>query len=127
MPFVRGGELYKHLRQAKRFNEHRTRFYIIQLALALGHLHKKNVVYRHLKPENILMYDDGYICISDFGISKVIAPQKEEALQTLVGTSPEYIAPEMLQKAPAYSFSVDWWALGILTYEMIFGTAPFFS
>ena len=71
MKYVRGGELYTHLRQAGRFTEDHTRFYAIQIALAIGHLHSKNVMYRDLKPENILLEEDGYICMVDFGLAKI--------------------------------------------------------
>ena len=70
MRFVRGGELYRHLRAEKQFSEKRAKFYVMQVALAIGHLHSMNVVYRDLKPENILMDIDGYIRLTDFGLSK---------------------------------------------------------
>ena len=72
MRFVRGGELFMHLRQVTRFREERARFYAIQVAMALGHLHKKHIIYRDLKPENILMDENGYVCLTDFGLAKVI-------------------------------------------------------
>lgn len=72
MKFVRGGELFLHLRKAKNFNESRAKFYAITVALALGHLHKKKIIYRDLKPENILMDEDGYICLTDFGLAKIL-------------------------------------------------------
>lgn len=70
MEFVRGGELYRHLRAEKQFSEKRAKFYSMQVALAIGHLHERNIVYRDLKPENILMDSDGYIKLTDFGLSK---------------------------------------------------------
>ena len=72
MKFVRGGELFKHLREAHRFDEKRAKFYSLQVALAIGHLHDQNIIYRDLKPENILMEEDGYICLTDFGLAKVV-------------------------------------------------------
>lgn len=72
MRFVRGGELFMHLRNSTRFGEDRAQFYAAQVALAIGHLHKKNIIYRDLKPENILMDEDGYICITDFGLAKIL-------------------------------------------------------
>ena len=72
MKFVRGGELFKHLREAHRFDEKRAKFYSMQVALAIGHLHDQNIIYRDLKPENILMEEDGYICLTDFGLAKVV-------------------------------------------------------
>jgi len=72
MKFVRGGELFMHLRKARNFPEHRAKFYSCIVAIALGHLHKKKIIYRDLKPENILMDEDGYICLTDFGLAKIL-------------------------------------------------------
>ena len=72
MRLVRGGELFSYLREANRFKEPQAQFYIIQVASALGHLHKHNIVYRDLKPENVLMEENGYICVADFGMVKVL-------------------------------------------------------
>lgn len=123
MRFVRGGELFMHLRNVTRFDENRARFYAIQVAMALGHLHSKNIIYRDLKPENILMDEDGYICLTDFGLAKVIEGNAQA--YSFCGT-PDYLAPEILVER-GHSFPVDWWALGILTYEMIVGFPPFYT
>eukprot|EP00826_Nyctotherus_ovalis_P007527 TRINITY_DN1189_c0_g1_i18.p1 TRINITY_DN1189_c0_g1~~TRINITY_DN1189_c0_g1_i18.p1 ORF type:complete len:539 (+),score=134.93 TRINITY_DN1189_c0_g1_i18:73-1689(+) len=123
MKFYKGGELYQHLRIESKFTEAATRLYAAQILLALGELHKKNVVYRDLKPENILLDEDGYIALTDFGLSKV--QRKEEVAATFCGT-PEYMAPEMVQEQ-AYSRMVDWWGLGVLVYEMMLGESPFSS
>lgn len=72
MRFVRGGELFMHLRNSTRFPEERAKFYAAQVALAIGHLHSKHIIYRDLKPENILMDEDGYICLTDFGLAKIL-------------------------------------------------------
>ena len=123
MRFVRGGELFMHLRNVTRFDENRARFYAIQVAMALGHLHSKNIIYRDLKPENILMDEDGYVCLTDFGLAKVIEGNAQA--YSFCGT-PDYLAPEILVER-GHSFPVDWWALGILTYEMIVGFPPFYT
>lgn len=112
-----------HLRQVTRFPEDRARFYAIQVAMALGHLHSKNIIYRDLKPENILMDEDGYICLTDFGLAKVLEGNAQAF--SFCGT-PDYLAPEILVER-GHSFPVDWWALGILTYEMIVGFPPFYT
>ena len=70
MRFVRGGELFMHLRQVTRFPEERARFYAIQVAMALGHLHSKNIIYRDLKPENLLLDAEGFVKLVDFGFAK---------------------------------------------------------
>lgn len=74
MQFLRGGELFKHLRKDRQFTEERSKFYAVQVALALAHLHENNYVYRDLKPENILMDDKGYLCVADFGLARTIKP-----------------------------------------------------
>lgn len=91
--------------------------------MALGHLHQKNIIYRDLKPENILMDEDGYVCLTDFGLAKVIEGNAQA--YSFCGT-PDYLAPEILVER-GHSFPVDWWALGILTYEMIVGFPPFYT
>lgn len=72
MRFVRGGELFTHLRNFKRFPEEHVRFYAMQICLAIGYLHERKIIYRDLKPENILMGEDGYLCLTDFGLAKVL-------------------------------------------------------
>jgi len=123
MKFVRGGELFMHLRKARNFPEHRAKFYSMIVAIALGHLHSKKIIYRDLKPENILMDEDGYICLTDFGLAKIL--DQNELAHSFCGT-PEYLAPEILEEK-GHAFPVDWWALGILTYEMLVGFPPFYT
>ena len=72
MKFVRGGELFMHLRKSRQFAEKRAKFYSISVALALGHLHQQHIIYRDLKPENILLEEDGYLCLTDFGLAKIL-------------------------------------------------------
>jgi len=86
-------------------------------------LHSKNIIYRDLKPENILMDEDGYVCLTDFGLAKVLEGNAQAF--SFCGT-PDYLAPEILVER-GHSFPVDWWALGILTYEMIVGFPPFYT
>ena len=92
MPFIRGGELYKIFMAKKRFEEETVRFYAAQLILALGYLHKKGIVHRDLKLENILIDQDGYVQLIDFGFAKML---KEDDAMSFCGT-PEYLAPEMV-------------------------------
>lgn len=123
MKFVRGGELFMHLRKAKQFSEARAKIYALTIALAIGHLHKQQIIYRDLKPENILMGEDGFLCLTDFGLAKILKP--DEVTYSFCGT-PEYLAPEIITEK-GHGFQVDWWALGILAYEMIVGFPPFFT
>ncbi len=84
-----------------------------------------NVIYRDLKLENIMLNENGYIKIVDFGISKMLNLGAKERTYSIRGT-PEYMAPEILKKK-GYSYHVDWWALGTLAFEMLTGQAPFFD
>ena len=85
------------------------------------YLHSLNIVYRDLKPENILINTNGYLKLADFGLAKRL--EKRGTTYTLCGT-PEYIAPEVILSG-GHSFSVDWWTVGILIYEMLVGIDPF--
>jgi serum/glucocorticoid-regulated kinase 2 len=122
MNFIRGGELFTHLNNEKRFPEDKARFYAIQIMLSLGYLHKQDIVYRDIKPENILIGDDGYLFLADFGLAKNI--KKGQKATTFCGT-PEYLAPEIIREE-GHNHAVDWWACGILIYEMIVGFPPFY-
>lgn len=105
------------------FPENQAKFFAAQVAMALGHLHSKKIIYRDLKPENILINDDGYLQVTDFGIAKYI--EAGELATSFCGTG-YYVAPEMLL-GEGHDFNVDWWALGILIFEMIVGITPFFN
>ncbi|EWG50058.1 AGC/PKA protein kinase [Fusarium verticillioides 7600] len=119
MEFVEGGELFTLLRQVKRFRTVVAKFYSAQIVLAVDYLHSKDIIHRDLKPENVLVDWLGYIKVVDFGFAKRV-PAKT---WTLCGT-PEYMAPEVIS-GRGYGKSVDWWCLGILTYEMLCGYTPF--
>ncbi|KAG9016865.1 serine/threonine protein kinase, AGC [Tulasnella sp. JGI-2019a] len=121
LSYVPGGELFSHLRRAGRFTPDVTRFYLAGIVLALRYLHSYNVIYRDLKPENLLLDHRGYLRIADFGFSKIV----DDRTWTLCGT-PEYLAPEIIQSS-GHGKAVDWWACGILTYEMLVGYPPFFD
>jgi len=118
MEAVLGGELFTVLRFNKKFSERTSRFYASCCVEAFDHIHSKNVLYRDLKPENLMLDDRGYIKITDFGFAK-----KRNHTSTLCGT-PEYLAPEVI-KHSTQSFAVDWWGLGILIYEMVVSHPPF--
>ena len=85
--------MFQHLRKEKRFNESRAKFYGAQIALALGHLHSNHIIYRDMKPENILMDEDGYLAITDFGMAKVLA---DNALAISFCGTPEYLGTNIL-------------------------------
>lgn len=121
LSYVPGGELFSHLRRAGRFSADVTRFYLASIVLAIEYLHARNIIYRDLKPENLLLDRVGYLRITDFGFAKVV----EDRTFTLCGT-PEYLAPEIVL-SQGHGKAVDWWALGILAFEMLAGYPPFFD
>ena len=100
------------------------RFYAAEITSALAYLHKQEIVYRDLKPENILLDASGHIVLTDFGLCKEDI-KFGETTTTFCGT-PEYLAPEVLRKQD-YGRSVDWWCLGVVTFEMMYGLPPFYS
>ncbi|KAJ9073130.1 cytochrome c oxidase subunit 1 [Entomophthora muscae] len=121
LEYVPGGELFTHLRRAGRFSNAMTRFYTSEIFLAVEYLHSQNIIYRDLKPENLLLDKFGHIKITDFGFAKRV----EDRTWTLCGT-PEYLAPEIIQ-SKGHGKAADWWALGILIFEMLAGYPPFFD
>jgi serine/threonine protein kinase len=125
MDYVNGGELFFHLQKEEKFNEPRVRFYAAEIACGLEYLHNSGVLYRDLKPENVLLTGDGHICMTDFGISKEGLEHEDDTTSTFCGT-PEYLAPEVL-KGKGYGKAVDWWSYGTLLFEMLTGLPPFYS
>ncbi|KAF7311607.1 hypothetical protein MKEN_01063700 [Mycena kentingensis (nom. inval.)] len=121
MSYVPGGELFTHLRRAQRFTPDVTRFYLATIVLALKYLHSFNIIYRDLKPENLLLDSRGYLRLTDFGFAKIV----DDRTWTLCGT-PEYLAPEIIQ-SDGHGKAADWWACGVLCYEMLVGYPPFFD
>lgn len=133
MDFLNGGELFYHLRREQRFSEDRTRFYAAEILVALECLHENGIIYRDLKPENVLLDSDGHIKLTDFGLSKIKQTENEIAY-TFCGT-PEYLAPEIV-RGEGYGKEIDFWALvsnlifnsiiqGLMIYEMLCGINPF--
>ena len=124
LKYVPGGNIYDNLYKIQRFEEKAVKFISAQIVLALGYLHSNNIVHRDLKPENVLMDADGYICLADFGLAKFLK-DKDDQTYSFCGTA-EYLAPEILDMK-GHGFSVDWWTLGILMYEMATGRPPFMN
>lgn len=124
LEYAPGGELFYHMQHRRQFSREEVRLYVAEIALALDHLHSHGIVYRDLKPENVLLDSEGFVKLTDFGLSKVLE-NPDSIATTFCGTT-EYLAPEVIQHRP-YGPAVDWWTLGILTFEMLFGTTPFAS
>lgn len=120
MDLVTGGEIRYHLKRSGLFSEEWTRFYIAEIVLALQHLHDHDIVYRDLKPENVLLASSGHICLTDLGLCAYL--KSGSKLREHCGTR-SYMAPE--QSYGTYGKEVDWWSLGILMYVMIYGKNPF--
>ncbi len=124
LEFCQGGELFNLIEQRKKLTEDEARFYSAQMVLALEHIHARNVIYRDLKPENVVFDTEGYIRLTDFGLCKENVYEDNEA-KSICGT-PEYMAPEVLYKV-GHGRPVDWWCLGSIIYEMLTGLPPFHS
>lgn len=122
LEYVPGGELFRRMQNEDEIPVNESKLYVAEVAIALDYLHSLGIVYRDLKPENVLITKEGHIKLTDFGLSKELS---DEVTTTFCGT-PEYVAPEVIKREP-YSRAIDWWSLGILCYELLFGTTPFTS
>nr|XP_060639725.1 putative serine/threonine-protein kinase PRKY [Anolis sagrei ordinatus] len=123
LEFCQGGELWAKLREARCFSEPVAVFCSACVVEALDYLHSQGIVYRDLKPENLMLDDKGYVKLVDFGFAKAL--KRGEKTYSFCGT-PEYLAPEILRHE-GHDFSVDFWTLGVLIFEMLVGRPPFHS
>uniref|UniRef100_A0A4W3I4U7 protein kinase C n=1 Tax=Callorhinchus milii TaxID=7868 RepID=A0A4W3I4U7_CALMI len=120
--YVNGGDLMFHMQRQRKLPEEHARFYSSEISLALNYLHEHGIIYRDLKLDNVLLDSEGHIKLTDYGMCKE-GLRPGDATSTFCGT-PNYIAPEIL-RGEDYGFSVDWWALGVLMFEMMAGRSPF--
>ncbi|XP_054603925.1 cGMP-dependent protein kinase 2 [Nothobranchius furzeri] len=123
MEFCGGGEIWTKLKEIGRFDEPTAMFCTACVVEAYAYLHKKSILYRDLKPENLMLDMRGYIKLVDFGFAKELV--RGQKTYSFVGT-PEYMAPEII-KNQGHDFAVDFWSLGILIFELLVGSPPFSS
>ncbi|EKM79321.1 hypothetical protein AGABI1DRAFT_100325 [Agaricus bisporus var. burnettii JB137-S8] len=121
MEYISGGDLMLHI-QRKQFSLRQAKFYASEVLLALEYFHANGIIYRDLKLDNILLTLDGHVKVADYGLCKE-EMWPGQTTSTFCGT-PEFMAPEILLEQ-RYGRAVDWWAFGVLTYEMLLGQSPF--
>lgn len=124
LQYCPGGDLSEYLQEEKWFNEYKTRFYACEILLAIEELHRHDIIYRDLKPDNVVLDEDGHALLTDFGLSK-------EGIEDTINTksfcgSYAYLAPEMVRKI-GHGKSVDWYLFGVLIYEMLTGIPPYYD
>jgi serine/threonine protein kinase len=124
LEYCAGGDLAQHLQKEKRFDEDRAKIYLCEIILALEDLHKRDIIFRDLKPDNVVLDSEGHALLTDFGLSKEGVLDNKGA-KSFCG-SIAYLAPEMLKRT-GHGKSVDWYLLGVLFYEMLVGIPPYFA
>ena len=122
LEYASGGELFHLLESVGPLPIEHAKLYLAEISLAIQYLHSKGIIYRDLKLENVLLGHDGHVKLADFGLSKELY-SIDDKTSTFCGTT-EYLAPEVVKRQP-YTFMIDWWSLGILAYEILFGDTPF--
>lgn len=125
LDFCPGGDLGEKLQEEGNFDEERSRIYIAEVILALEELHSRDIIYRDLKPDNLLLDQEGHVMLTDFGLSKESVPEYINGAKSFCG-SVAYLAPEMLKRA-GHGKAVDWYLVGVVLYELLTGFPPYYS
>ena len=122
LPFYPGGDLFNMLLKNGKFDESTAAFYGAQIAYMISFLHSKNIVYRDLKLENLMVNENGYLTLIDFGSCKIVEDSSE--LESSFVGSPDYIPPEVIN-GEGHNLMADWWSFGVILYELLYGIPPF--
>ena len=120
-----GGDLSQYLEIERIFPEWKAKFYIAEIVLAIEALHEKDVIFRDLKPDNVVLDEEGHAMLTDFGLSKEGVKRAQDGAKSFCG-SYAYLAPEMVRKL-GHGKAVDWYLLGVLFYEMLTGLPPYYA
>jgi len=124
MDYCPGGDMGMALAKHRRFSEDIAKVYAAEILLALEYLHKNKIIFRDLKPDNVIFDNDGHALLTDFGLSKT--GMGDDSKSSSFCGSVAYLAPEMLRKQ-GHTKSIDWYLLGVLIYEMLVGVPPYFN
>jgi serine/threonine protein kinase len=124
LDYCPGGDLSEYLQLEKRFNEDKTRLYACEILLGLEELHKRDIIFRDLKPDNVVLDAEGHARLTDFGLSKE-GVNHDTQTSSFCG-SYAYLAPEMLKRT-GHGKQVDWYLLGVVIYEMLTGQPPYYA
>ena len=119
MDYIKGKELFDAMRDIGMLNKNQTRFYAASVMIAIKYLHEKKIIFRDIKPENVMVLSNGFCKLIDFGTAKNII----DKTQTIIGT-PHYMAPEVILGA-GYTFKADYWSIAVMMYEFMCGKMPF--
>lgn len=125
LDYCPNGDLSEHIAREKRFTEEKSKFYLCQIILAIEHLHQRDIIFRDLKPDNVVLDQEGNAMLTDFGLSKEGILSGNTGATSFCG-SIAYLAPEMLNQV-GHGKSVDWYLVGVIFYEMLSGMPPYFT
>lgn len=123
LEYIKGMELFDVIRDIGLLSTYDSQFYIGSMILAIEYLHAQSIIYRDIKPENIMIDENGYLKMIDMGTAKILKGVKSGRTFTIIGT-PHYMAPEIIT-GKGYNYLVDLWSIGVCLYEFMCGAVPF--